>query len=648
MGKSKAPTPTEILANIKAAEDYQHVDNWYKNTKRMLGYLVGDWGTKMYSSKYVINTMYNLVNLMIPNLYFQNPYLRLTPKGKYINKKQKGTSSLRVLGSKAAMLCEAVLNNEIKNMEFSGEVTSVILDCLAAGFGVLKVGHSPSTASEQDSDYLDDGSIFAQRVSPFNYLFDPMATSPDDADWEAYRWTAHLDDVKDNKEYKNTKDLEGTSLSDTNPKKKKKEDSKVDSKYVELYEYHDHRSNKVYIVTKDSGKKKRILKESDSPYKFKGSHFIVLRLTGNNDEFRSISPLLMVEDECLAINEITSLTINHLQKFAGMIFYEQGALDQDDLDRFESGEQGDILQVQNGALRDGRIKRESPLTSGMEYYNSLNTFRSLIDSTLGIPDFQRSTASGKRKTAYEVNLSASEASNRRTYYMDFVKKFIVSSTRRILSLMQQFYDRKQWIMLKGDFIEWVEWTRLDIQGDFMFDFDVNELRAYSAAQAQALINAIQLMGQSDFFKPVWKQIDPMKMADKIFKNLDLEVDSVKRDTALSHIEQDPYLENQYALDHKRIPDPHPSEPHEDHIEIHEQGILKAAAKKDAQAYTELARHIQMHQYSMQVMGVMAGKEDISQPQQQPQQQSQQPQQSPLEAEAQGGFTYNQQTKDQLG
>jgi hypothetical protein len=649
MGRKKTPTATKLLANIKISKDYQQVDNWYKNTKRLLSYVVGDWGMVMYTNKYIVQTMYDLVNQLLPNLYFQNPYIRLKPlKDKFkIPTKEKGQYKV-INGFKSAQLAEKALNNELKTIGYEEEVRQIIQDVLCAGFGIMKVGHSNSSSHLEDRSFLDDGDIFAQRVSPFNYGFDPMSTSPDNARYEWYRWTEELSVVKENKDYKHTEDLEGTSISDENPSKKKKEDSKDDSKWVELYEYHDHVDQKIYILTEDSGKKKRMLLEKDMPYKFKGSHFTILKFTGDNDDFRGIAPLLMVEDQSLAINEVFSLNINHLQKFAGVWVYEQGALDDDDLDRFESGEQGDMLQVQAGGLTQGRVKREPVLSSGQEYYQSISLYAGMSDRTLGIPDFARSAQSGKRKTAHEVQTSATDVANRRSYFVSFIKKFIVKTSNKVLNLMQEFYDKERMVLIQGEFTEWVSWNRKDISGEYSFDFDVNELKAYSASQANAIIQAFQMMAPIEFFQPFFKEQDPIKIGTKIWQHLDLDPETTKRGTTLSHIEQDPYSENEYAMNGARVPDPHPSEPHEDHLQIHEQGLLAAADQKDEQAYGELSRHIQMHQYAQQVVATLPGKQQLQQgqPGQQPQQ-PQQPQGVPSETELQAGITYDDQNKQNL-
>lgn len=632
MGTYKAPTPTELLSKVKKAEDYQRQDGWLENYNRLQSYMEGDWGQAMYHTKYVVNTIYNLINLIIPNLYFQNPFLRVKPARQFFINKE-----FKVDGYQRAMLVEQALNQEIRNMGYKTEVRKIIQDVLLAGFGVMKLGRSGKTCHEDNYEYLDDGDIFAQRVSPTDYLCDPMATGPENARYEIYRYIETLESVKANKLFKNTSDLEGMSLSDFSGKKKKKDDSKDEEKWVELFEFHDHEHDKLYVLTKDGGQKKRMLLDEDNPYDMKGSHFVVLKFTGNNDSWKGIPPLMMVEDEALAINEVLSLTINHLQKFAGLVMYEEGALDDDDINRFENGEQGDLLQTQNGALREGRVKRESPLTMGMDYYNNFNLLTNSIDRTLAIPDFQRSSISGKRKTAFEVNVSASDANNRRGYYVSFVKDFVIASAEKITSLMQQFYDEKRWTQMQGDYADWVEWTKEDIQGEYMFDFDVEDIKAYSASKAQALITALQVMSPLQIFAPVWQGIDPFKLANQVFKNLDLNIESVKKGAQLAHYEHDPYKENKLAKDGKRIVDPHPGEPHAQHKDIHKFGIQEAQADGNEKTVAELTRHSQMHDYWEQIKGTIPGK--IAQPMS--------PKNIPSEPEAQGDFVYNDSLKETL-
>ena len=633
MGNSQTPTPTELLNKIKKAEDFQRQDGWYINAQRMLSYLQGDWGQAMYHTKYVVNTIYNLVNLIIPNLYFQNPFLRVKPTRQFYLHKD----GLRIPGYQRALLIESVLNQEIKNMGLKEEVRKCIQDVLLVGFGVIKTGISGASCHEDNNEYLQDGDIFAQRVSPFDYLCDPMSTGPKDARFEVYRYTETLQKVKENKMFKNTSDLEGMSLSDFSLKKQKKEDSKDEDKWVELFEYHDHERKKLYILTKDNGSKKRMLYSDDKPYDMRGSDFVVLKFTADNDDWRGIPPLRMIEDEALAINEIISLTVNHLQKFAGIILHEEGALDADDIDRFENGVQGDLLQVQNGALREGRVRRESPMTMGLDYYNNFNLFTNSIDRTLAIPDFQRSAVSGKRKTAFEVNVSASDANNRRGYFVSFVKDFVILVASKITSLMQQFYDEKRWIQMYGDYADWIEWNKEDIQGEYMFDFDIEDIKAYSSSKAQAIITALQVMTPIPLFAPVWQQTDPLKLANQVFKNLDLNFESIKKGTEMAHYEHDPFKETKLTLAGKHIVDPHPGEPHSEHKEIHKQGVAEAQADKNEGAITELTRHIQMHDYWETVTGVMPGT--MAGPVANPV--------IPSEAEAQGGFTYNEELKERL-
>ena len=240
-----------------------------------------------------------------------------------------------------------------------------------------------------------------------------MGTRPDNARYEIHRIVKTVDELKEHPEYGNKiKGLEGQPLEDSSPAKKRMEDAeyKDNRKYVTLYEYHDHEKDKIYTYVKD-GRKHRVLWERDNPFRF-GSHFIVLKFTGDNDKYRGISMIGTVEDQALALNTIFTQMVRHQIMFAGLMVYEYGAVDEDELYRWENSEQGDILKVQSGALQQGRIQRLNPLQMGSEYFGSLTAFNQIIDRTLGIPDFQRPGGT-KRKTATESSFEQTDANLRR-------------------------------------------------------------------------------------------------------------------------------------------------------------------------------------------------------------------------------------------
>jgi uncharacterized protein (DUF2164 family) len=397
------------------------------------------------------------------------------------------------------------------------------------------------------------------------------------------------------------------------------------------------------------------LREDENPHDFNGSHFIVLKFSGDNDDFRGIPFIAMVEDEALALNDSLTRMLNHLEIFPGQIMAEQGAMDEDEIQNMQEGVQGSILTTQAGALRDGRIQKHPPLPMGGEYFNVMNTLQSLMDLVLGVPEFQRPKGS-TRKTATEATFEQSDASIRREYFLGFTKKFIVSAVEKVAGLIQQYYDREREIRIEGETgFEFVEFTKDDITGEYDFDFDIQDMRFVSQAKTQQMINLVNVFGAHATVIPQFKNflnsLDAVKFGREIFKGMDVNIDNFLKKPGLRHIEMDPAFENDLAMKGRRVPDPNPTEDHAAHLAMH--AFVAQETQND-----ELIRHMQMHEF---FKGIEEGTIDINQivqlqqaaiqPQQpgQPGQAPQAPQgsapapaapQAPTEPELAGGFFNN--------
>lgn len=624
---AKKRKDSKIFDNIRTAFDSHAVDEWRRNSDRLRGYLSGDWGRATENTKYVVNTMYNLVNLITPNLFYQSPWIRVNPTKKFVIKKLEDGGYQFIEASRSATLLEHVVNNTIKKMDMEEQWRKCVQDALVYGMGVLKIGYNFSEGQGEENVGVEpEEEIFCQRICPLDFGWDPMANGPDDAAFLIHRVTRSLEDVQADPNLKNTEDLQGMDLSDDSPKRKKKEDSKAGGDYVELFEYHDLRTNEIITVAKDcaktdsmvgsklgkkSEKQFRTLWRRKNPHDFK-NHFIVLRFTGDNDKFVPPPMLGMVEDECLALNEVTSLMINHYRMFPGVIIHEQGALDDDEIDAFESGEQGSMLQVQPGAIGNNRVQRTPPLPMGNEYFAGVNTLGGMIDKVIGVPDFQRQVST-KRKTATEVATESQDSAIRRAYFLNFVKRFVLQTVTKIVKLIQQYYDEDKEIRITGDFDEFWTWNKSDIAGEFDFDLDVESMRVYSSQRAQGIINALNVLSQYPILQPVLMKIDPDLLAEELFKNLDVNFEAIKKQRSISHIEYDPNEENSLAEQGRRIHDPAPGEDHATHAMLHNPKIQELLGTGKVAEAQELARHAQMHQFIQQAAGMMPGQASPMQP-----------------------------------
>lgn len=618
MAKAKKKDKTKsICDNIDKAFKMHETSGWKRKTATLLGYVDGNWGRSGEDNKFVINSVYNLANLIIPNLFYQTPWIRVNATKKWVVKKTEEGERF-IEASRSATLFEYVINDVVKKLDLEDHWRKCVQDALVYGIGVLKVGYDPSASQvEADVNVIEKEEVFAQRICPFDFGWDPMANGPEDARFLVHRVIRTVEELQDDDNLKGTDDLKGMSLSEETPKHDKKEESKDSGEWVEVYEYHDQVANKIYTIVKqpqggestrkqDKGHTYKILWERDNPHDKVPCHFAVLRFTGDNDKFLAPAMLGMVEDECLATNEVFSLMINHFRMFPGLLIHEQGAVDDDELEAFENGDQGAILQVQGGALQNQRIQRTPPMPMGGEYFTGLQTIGQLKDAVLGVQDFQRQVST-KRKTATETQLEAQDSAIRRAYFLGFMKRFVLQTVKKVASLIQQYYDEDREVRIFGDFDEFWKWNNSDLDGEWGFDFDVESMRVYSASRAQGIINMLGTIAQHQILQPIMSELDPQAVAEELCKNLDVNFEALKKQRSISHIEYSPIEENEMAANGQRIPDPRPGEPHETHLSLHQQQFNIEMSKGNELGGQELIRHMQMTQFMMQVEGMLPGQ-----------------------------------------
>lgn len=631
-GPSK--TPKDRLrdrheVNIDRALAFQDHNNWKNDSARTMALFTGHYaGIPEKDSKYIVSTYYNLINLILPSLYFKQPFVQCISKKKNIYVKGKDDKYVTVNGERAGVLLSAALNDAVKQIGIEEEQIKVLQDVLTRGWGVLKVGIDSKTASIPHIEYQAKR-LFAQRIAPIDFLYDPMAANINEASFVCQRLVVTKESLEENKNIKagTIEQLQTASLDEGTKKEEIKRELKgtddIDAKednpdeLVTIYEYHDLRKNKIFTYGK--GKDALVsLWERDNPHKMEGAHFVVLKFTGDPDEWSGVSMLLSIEDQALAVNTIVDLMIKHFQRFAGVLVAEEGAISSTELDRFENSSQGDILFVNSGALQKGQVDFKNPTSMGQEYFSGLITFNQLMDRVLGIPDFQRG-GGRTRKTATENVLESGDANVRRDFFVQFVKRFVLQVARKLIALIQQYYTETEVVKITGEFTEWPTFTKEIIQGEYELDLDLTEMIRFNQAQAQGLIQGLNVVMQNEEAKAyIAKEVNIGKLVETVMRGFGVDFAQVKKPKPMIREEYDPYQENEKIREGKRIPDPLPNEAHSEHLAIHEPAAMEFQAMNMPEQAYEMKRHMDMHGW------MSGGQENQAVPSIMPQQQTEQP------------------------
>ncbi len=588
---SEVETDTEMLkrigTNTELAFSYQKKDNWLARCRRLKDMLYGKYYKDVgdIEDKYIVNTVYQLVNLIIPFWFIQAPEVTAIPRRSFYTKTDPVTGGVaRVNNIRASRKHQYIINDVLKKIDLEKEVRKALLDQLFYGISILKVGVVDKTERVESFGDNPKVKIFVKRVNPELFGFDPVSTEPNEARYLVEEIVKHKSSFENGKNYMN-KDAASTDLPEDLEKYLKNTTEPTDFDVVVLKEYHDQENGEVLLFSGHS--EKSLHRRSKNPFQFKGSHYSTLTLTKGNEDFVGIPPISMVEDHIYALIDSYSLTVGHQKLFPGQVVVESDAVDNDDLDSMEEACQGSIVTLQSGAIAGQKFQRLTALHLNQEYFQMLALHREMIERVLGIADSKAGLA--RKKSATESQLEAQDESIREADAMGMIKKWLVDIINKVSALIKQYYTEEDEVRILGKKgYRFIKYTKDDIQADCDYEFSVDSMRAARAGKAQILINAVNVLASNPVFQAKLAEKNLDGIIEYIFEQMiGMPQDYFDRDPE-EMLPHNPEQENELFLNGEDVVDPHDDESHLDHAQIHFE--IEDKMKDDP----NWARHVKIH------------------------------------------------------
>ena len=576
--KIKEKTDTEQMRDeIDYAFAYQE-GGWKSTSDRLLRMFKGQYyKSPAQMDRYIVNTFFAMVNLIMPNLIFAKPMIKVKAKKPDFMRKMSGGGYEKVDNIGAAEVMEAAINFVMNDIDAYDNLQQAIQDALFYSYGCCKTGYSVETESEDDFDFIKSENPFVARVCPKDIGFHPLATRPDNAAVMVHHMVRHRDDLKANKNYKHVESLKESLPDGLKEKIEKGGKGSAGAGYIEVWETHNQKKGMIWTY---AGSQKRMIWKRKKGYDYKGSDFTVIKFAGDNDEFLGIPLLGMIEDEAVALNKLVTMMMRHIRMFPGVVDAE--GLDENDEKRLKNSEQGSIHVWDNL----NAIKRTPPMQMGGDYFGMVSLLFNIIDRILGVPDFQRSGSESSRKTATEATFQESNSTIRREFYIQTVKKFIIQNVERVAAIIQKEFSEEQLIPIVGSMdAKFIKYTKEDIQGEYSFDFDVDSMRFINEAQVQQLINALNIMAAHPVLQPILGSFDPELAAKEIFKRMNMNIEAFRPRDQVTKLYFSAEKENAMVKAGSHVPDPKFDEDHKAHLETHSL----------VTGNMEMQRHMKFHQ-----------------------------------------------------
>ena len=448
-----------------------------------------------------------------------------------------------------ARVAQAALMYEWEEGGFNQECRKVLDDALVFSAGIARIAYQPAGVFVPVEDYdrdldeedlgededamrtimdrLEELGIPADRpaahatvlrISPFNFVFPPGYDEVHRMPWVAVRHLIHIDDIKNNDHFANTKGLAADkvkSQDELNESGIGNVWSREDAEHVEVYEiwYHAWASR----LVREGGKRRRrrvkemrvlwvcqqpnktgsgptVLKHCISPLDMEGYPFIPLRFEQVNDQFYGLSLAHKILPIAERIQRLVDSAVAGLEaSMALKTVYKDGIFDRSAKAALASAQPEMVAAKSKNVSAD--VRHLVVPAFPQETLGTLNLLRSFMNE-VGAGDEAVRGGRSSAKSATEVSYRAAMHAGRSESKLRVFEKFIKVVGRKTLQVMQQYYDAERWVRITGE-EDPISYTRNDIRGEFEVGVHAGSMKPIGPeAERQAYIGFMSALGMA--------------------------------------------------------------------------------------------------------------------------------------------------------
>jgi hypothetical protein len=461
----------------------------------------------------------------------------LTPKP-YLTSKARHPEFIN-----GARLQESVDNTLIDDMGMRAEVEGMTLNAYIFGVGVLKIGFDseygwdpkhdlqgkknpagatltqfdPATGRLIEFADVQPGMPWVKSVDPRDFVVPWGTKTIDDCPWVAHRIVRHIDDVKSDAKYRGKTDLQpNMSMADFvrsyqtvmkpyrigSQLSRSTDEGPVE--YVEMWEIHDKRTKKIYVIATGHDK---FLRNAENLLQIEGLPFVSCSFTPKARTFWTTSDAHYLKVSQAELSDI-SVQQTRLRRAMSLKFlFQDGAFDQVELAKFQSNEVGIGVKVNRGVdLKDAIAFVTAP--ANYELANQANQVLANVKQTIGMNANTLGEYQSGRKSATEVNAVQEGAGQRMTRRQTIIRDVYVGTFKKINPMLYSFWrkPRIQQVVGQDGAPIWVQFSGLHLRGEYSYEcgFSSTQDETLEGRRQQAL-QVFQMLSQDP-------RVDPVKLA----------------------------------------------------------------------------------------------------------------------------------------
>lgn len=474
-----------------------------------------------------------------PNIIFSNgdtflssvtvpyPYISLTPQ--------------RFDAVEGCKVVERIDNQLLESMNVPGAVEDACLNAYLWGVGFLKIGfdsefgYDPKLEAMKDTGLtltqVDDkgnriefgtaspGMPWVESVLPHDIVVPWGTKDVETAEWVAHRVIRHIKDVKADPKYKNKSDLEpNISMEDVvksystvlkpyrmgqTVKMGVSPDGESDCVYVELWEIHDRRTGKLYVIA--TGHDQFLRKEVDYIQLACGMPFIQLGFIPSTRSVWRTSHATYLRQVQAETTDISIMASKQRRIQILKFLVSEDAMEDNELETLLSHRVGAAAKVKSGFDIDKAIRPFQP-GQNPQIYAEIEQVRRNAREITGMSanqtgEYDKST----RRTATEAGIVDQSSQMRGNKSLLKVGRAYKTLSRKVNGLIFKFWRTPRIIDVVGEdgLVKWVSYVGHQLAGEYSYSVSFTQQSPMSPQQRkQEALQMYQLLAADPMADPI--------------------------------------------------------------------------------------------------------------------------------------------------
>ncbi len=499
---------TAIEGGIRYRETYGQSKRWKTYRDYGRGIFPGFVG----SSKGILpyNLTHEMKAALVPNVYFRNPYVNISPRykpGFHIN----------------AKIVEAVDNWLIQEMDVKAAMKTAVIDCYYTNRAFLKLGYDsyyggPATSNMQKLSAMlntplshlgkkgqrveydvnvKQGMPWSARVMPDKIIVPFGVRRLEDCPWIDHVVIRRLDDVKQDRMYKNTGKLEGTHMEmlykDAQQGQYFKELTQ-DVDYVEIHEIRDFKRGTIKAFV--PGYDQWIRPPEKDDMQIEGLPYVDFTFNEDTEYYWGPSDVQLMEPQQLEINETKTQAMLHRRVALLKFIVEDKMIDDGEIDKMIGEEVAPVVRVKGDPHKVvATLQPHIPQDLNMWVEN----IRSEVRSLLGQSRQHMGEAPPGRRTAFEMKVVTGGREIRMDERRDIVATALSKLVRKTNQIIFERWTGEQVAQVVGyDGAKyWVAYTGKENKAEYNVKVDVESMTPVTKqGKKQEIIQIIQALSKN--------------------------------------------------------------------------------------------------------------------------------------------------------